>query len=75
MEIELFFRAGSRLSDLGLEPVRHPRVAERIGQLDALLKHFDRASYLALAEEGPGFAEDASIALAFFSGIHEDYRK
>ncbi len=72
----LFFagsRSGLRAIDLGLEARGHLRVAERRGQLDALLKHLDRARYVALAEQGPGFAEDASIALAFFGGIHEDY--
>ena len=51
----------------------HPRVAQRAGQFHALLKHFDRTRYVALAEKGPGFAEDASVALAFFGGFHEDY--
>ncbi len=69
------FGAGLSAIDLGLKAIRHPRVAERVGQLHALLKHFDRASYVALAEKRPGFAEDASVALALFGGIHEDYRK
>lgn len=61
--------------DLGLEALGHPKVALRVCQFDALLKHFGGARYVALAEKGPGFAEDASVALAFFGGIHEDYRK
>lgn len=59
--------------DLGPEALCHPRVAERAGQLDALLQHSDCARYVALAEKGSGFAEDPSVALTFFGGIHEDY--
>ena len=64
-----------RAIDLGLEALCHSHVALRGGQFHALLKHFDRARYVALAEKGPGFAKDAGIALAFFGSIHEDYRK
>ena len=68
-----FFGVGLRAIDLGLKALSHPRVAQRAGQFHALLKHFDRTRYVALAEKGPGFAEDASVALAFFGGFHEDY--
>ena len=59
--------------DLVLEALGHPRVAERAGQFDALLKYLDRARYVALAEKGPGFAEDARVTFAFLGRIHEDY--
>ena len=63
------------LVDLGLEALGHACVALGGREVDTLLKRFDRARYVALAEKGPGFAKDASIALAFCGGIHEDYRK
>jgi len=59
--------------DFALEALSHPRVAERARQFAALLKYLDRARYVALAEKGPGFAEDARVALSFFGGIHADY--
>jgi hypothetical protein len=69
------FETRSRAVDLGLEALGHARVALGGREVDTLLKRFDRARYVALAEKGPGFAKDASIALAFCGGIHEDYRK
>jgi hypothetical protein len=71
----LFFAgcgAGLCAFELGLEARGHPRIAQRSGQFGALLKHCGRASYVALAEKGSGFAEDASVALTFFGSIHED---
>jgi|BogFormECP04_OM1_1039644.scaffolds.fasta_scaffold53912_2 hypothetical protein len=69
------FETRLRAVDLGLEALGHACVALGGREVDTLLKRFDRARYVALAEKGPGFAKDASIALAFCGGIHEDYRK
>ena len=66
--IELLLRG----FDFGLETPGHPRVGEAVGELHALLKHFDRARYLALAEKGSGFAKDPRVRFAFFGRIHED---
>ncbi len=64
-----------RAIDFALEAFGHFRIALRVRELHAFLKHFDRARYVALAQQGPGFAENARITLTFFGGIHEEYRK
>ena len=67
------FRGRRGALDLALEALGHLHVALRVRKLHAFLKQFDGARYVALAEQGPGFAEDARVALTFFGGIHEDY--
>jgi hypothetical protein len=62
-----------RALDFALETRGHPLISLRASKFDALLKHFDRTRYVALAEKGPGLAEDARVALAFSGGIHGDY--
>ena len=68
-------RTGLRTLDFILKALGHVRIALCASEFDPLLKCFDRARYVALAEEGSGFAKDARVALAFFGRIHEDYRK
>lgn len=72
-QLVAFRRIALRTLDFSLEALGHLRITLSIGQLHALLKHFDGARYVALAEEGSGFAEDACVGLAFFGRIHEDY--
>ena len=64
---------GLRALDFLLEALGHSRIPFSASELDALLKCFHRARYVALAEKCTGFAKDARIALAFFGSIHEDY--
>ncbi len=66
------FGVGLRALDFGLEALGHAGVALGGGKFHPLLKRFDGARYVAFAEEGSGFAEDTSVALAFFGGIHEE---
>ena len=63
------------LVDFRLKLPHHSRIALDLGNGDAFLKYFNRARYVALAEESSGLTKDASVALTFSGGIHEDYRK
>ena len=70
----LFAVVGTRLRalDFRLEALGHARVTLGGGNFHSLLKRFDGARYVAFAKKGPGLAEDTSVALAFFGGIHEE---
>jgi hypothetical protein len=66
-------RLGLRALEFLLKALGHARISLCASEFDALLKCFDRARYVALAEKGSSFAKDARVALAFFGRIHDDY--
>ncbi len=52
------------------EAARHRGIALSPGQFHALLQYLDCTRYVALADEGSGFAKEAGVAFSF-GGVHD----
>jgi len=48
----------------------HCGIAQALGQIPTLLQHLDCARYVALADKGSDFTEQAGVAFSFGGGVH-----